>query len=363
MRVFWHLAHLYCLCLLPWAPRPAPLQHDAYVWQHAWGSDMRAAVRDRPALLQSLHVLIGTLRLPDRQFSAADVAVQSLAHIGPVIAVLRVEGTAPLDDRGRQQAVAAAKLWQHQGVQVSGLEVDYDCPTARLADYATWLATARQAAAPLPIAITALPTWVQSPALPKLLAQTSRVTLQLHAIRADKLFDAAEALAWCETWARATDQPFWIALPTYSVQLKSGATVAADPQQLQHFMAALARNRPPDLRGVVWFRLGYEGDPDAWSAQTLAAVVTGSPLAPKITVELHAVQADLWDIVVHNDGNVAGPVPAHVPLSGRVAVREGVRGCRAADSGLTCAEGQEVPPGSALVVGFARGEDVRYVGP
>ena len=59
--------------------------------------------------------------------------------------------------------------WRAAGVDVVGLEIDHDCATAVLADYARWLA-ANRPPAPLAWSITALPTWAGAPALPAVAA-------------------------------------------------------------------------------------------------------------------------------------------------------------------------------------------------
>ncbi len=53
--------------------------------------------------------------------------------------------------------------WQAQGAIVRGLQIDYDCPTSRLTNYAAWLAVLRSEISPQEeLSITGLPDWLVS---------------------------------------------------------------------------------------------------------------------------------------------------------------------------------------------------------
>ena len=105
---------------------------------------------------------------------------------------------------------------------LAGLEIDYDCPTSKLAGYARFLAALRQRLAPdLALSITALPTWMSSSALERVAAEVSEIVLQVHAVDDPRhgLFDPAQAERWVRAFGRRTAQPFRVALPAYDVRV------------------------------------------------------------------------------------------------------------------------------------------------
>ena len=86
--------------------------------------------------------------------------------------------------------------WRAGGVDVAGIEIDHDCATAALDDYASWLRELRDAMPrDLKLSVTALPSWLESPALDQVLGAVDDSVLQVHAVqRPDHaLFDAASA--------------------------------------------------------------------------------------------------------------------------------------------------------------------------
>jgi uncharacterized protein DUF3142 len=156
-------------------PEPRPLVHEAYVWQRDWSPALSQALTDAPRELGTLRVLArersGTQRVP------VDIAVDvdALARSGrEVIAVMRVEGTAPLEGVSLQEVALLARAWRARGVRVRGIELDHDCASAALAGYADWLERERAVlGSELSLSITALPTWSGSPALPRLASRSS----------------------------------------------------------------------------------------------------------------------------------------------------------------------------------------------
>lgn len=358
MRAF--LVFLLSVSAVACASRsPGSLMHEAYVWQHAWGPQTATAVRGHPAEVSALHVLAGTFARSGAHFQPADVDVPTLAQAGPVVAVVRVEGAIPPEGMAWTQAVARVQGWQEAGVQVHGIEVDDDCPTRLLPRYVQWL-TATRASTPWPRHITALPTWLTSPALPQLVRAADAVTLQVHAIRIPALFDPAQARAWAQEWSEATQVPFRVALPTYSVQLESGPALASDPRILQQFVRDLQSDPIPGLTGIVWFRLPFVGDPDAWPAPTWRAVLRDQPLLSDVRVELRTVEPGLADVVATNRGTLPGPLPP-LHFTGEVEHVAGVRSCTATARELSCPAEVQVAPAESVVVGYVRGRGVAHV--
>jgi hypothetical protein len=341
------------------APAPAVLSHEAYVWQRAWSAPLAEAVEHAPGELGALRVLArehtGAARVP----VSPGVDVGALVRSGrEVVAVLRVDGTAPLTGLSLDAVAGLARAWQARGARVVGVEVDHDCATAALGAYADWLSGERGRLQGLRLSITALPTWTSSPALPRLLAQVDDVVVQVHAVQAPTLFAPGQARAFLEAWSAATARPFRVALPTYRVRLRDGTPLHAEPREVAAFLAGLRERPVRGLTGVVWFRLGHAEDAESWGAATLSAVLRGAPLAPHLQVRLVEAGGGARDIVLENAGTLDAEGPAALHLTGALDVLDGVRGYTAQGATLSTRSPPRIRAGERVVVGFARGQEL-----
>ena len=217
----------------------------------------------------------------------------------PIVMVIRIDGALlHLDEPALLiQIRSLAESWPVH--KVAGIEIDYDCGTARLGDYALFLKKLRtQPGLPHRLSVTALPAWLPSSQFAGILAASDEVVLQVHAVRAPEngLFDPALARRWIDDLDRQDMKPYRVALPDYGTRIvrdASGAIVAvesempklvggasadelmAPPTQVAALLHDLERTPPAHLAGVVWFRLPAEGDARVWSLSTLQAVIRG----------------------------------------------------------------------------------------
>jgi hypothetical protein len=338
-------------------PRPAELSHEAYVWQRLWPTEVGQAVASPPRGIGALHVLARESTDGGPVDTRADLP--ALARSGrDVVAVMRIEGALPLDPIAVDGLAALVAGWRQQGVRVTGIEIDYDCASARLPAYLDWLTRARTSLGGLPLAITALPTWLGSPTLQRLAAAVDGVVVQVHTIAAPVLFDAQRARRDLEAWAHVTGRSFRVALPTYRARLRDGRWLAAAPDELARFVTELRQRPIPGLRGVVWFRLGHRADANSWSAATLAAVVAGADLTPHITPRLIAGEAGALDVLLENTGAIDAPAPGRLAFSGDLEVLGGVQGFGAQGNLLLASVPPHLRAGDALVIGFVRGKGI-----
>jgi hypothetical protein len=248
-------------------------------------------------------------------------------------------------------------------VRVRGIELDHDCATGALAAYADWLARERAALGELSLSITALPTWSSSPELPRLASIPEGLVLQVHAVRAPTLFSPEQARGFIEAWSRATRRAFHVALPTYRVRLRDGTRLSAEPREVARFLAGL-RERPVEgVAGILWFRLGHRGDPEAWSLPTLAAVVRGESLLPRLVPLLVDAGGGTLDIVLENTGRVDAEAPALLSLSGNLEVLDGVGGYAPRGTSLVARTPLRLRVGERRVIGFVRGSEVTIAAP
>lgn len=359
-----------------------PLDQQLYVWQRQWTPAHDAALRESRNDFSTLRVL-ALQTFTQAGWSRARIDPALLKRDGrPLIAVIRLDGQLKAVDRDEVIAQIRQVLndWQAQGLILSGVEIDHDAGNARLPAYREFLGHLRAALpASLPLSITALPAWLDSPQLPALLAAVDSSVLQVHAVSDPRrgLFDADQAWQWTQAWSRITAKPFYLALPAYGVALlptESGAPVVesevpierggerrellADPQQLSKLGARLRADPPAHLLGLIWFRLPLANDRRAWSLTTLQAVARGDTLVSRVTLKLSAHNG-LYDISVSNQGNLDTAWPARLTLA--------VQGCEGADAlaGYTLQQRADlltftrlregrIPAGGQRAIGWAR---------
>ncbi|MCE9578832.1 MAG: DUF3142 domain-containing protein, partial [Deltaproteobacteria bacterium] len=242
---------------------------------------------------------------------------------------------------------------------VVGIEIDHDCATAALADYARWLRRARPPG--VRWSITALPTWAGDPALAAVADAVDELVVQVHAIRAPTIFDPVAARAGLARFASAVPgHALRVALPTYAVAV-GGAIERADPREVAGFVRELERAPIDGVTGVVWFRLPVATDLAAWPAATLRAVITGAPLDGAVATRLVATGPGLYDIVIANGGALDAPWPA-LRMSGAIAAVDLVGGyVRRGDRYAPPA--RVVRPGAEIVVGWIRGQELHVDAP
>jgi hypothetical protein len=359
-----------------------PLDQQLYVWQRQWTPAHEAALKDSRADFSTLRVL-ALQAFPRAGWSRARIDAALLKQDGrPLIAVIRLDGQLKSLDQDEVAAQIQQVLgdWQAQGLILAGVEIDHDAGSVRLPAYRKFL-TALRAILPasMPLSITALPAWLDSPELPALLSTVDSSVLQVHAVSDPRrgLFDPDQAQKWAKAWSRITSKPFYLALPAYGVALlpqTGGAPLVesevpverggerrellADPQQLRTLATELRHDPPAHLAGLIWFRLPLANDRRAWSLTTLGAVARGDTLDSRLTLKLSA-QDGLYDVSVSNQGNLDSVWPERLTLA--------VRGCDGADAlagyalqqnpdllTFTRLRDGRIPAGGQRAIGWAR---------
>lgn len=356
-----------------------PLTHDAYVWQRRWTPAVVEAVKGSADLVRDWRLLLAEVDARGRWTSVSIPWKDVRATGRPVIGVVRIDGQ--LDEK-RMTSLLEGVVATADGVGLAGLEIDYDCPTSKLATYAKFLAALRERlSSSMALSITALPTWMGSSDLLRVAAPLSEIVLQVHAIDDPRrgLFDPDRAGRWVAEFGRRVGKPFRVALPTYDVRVSwradgklaavegempvaaaaGGQRLDASPQAVTELLHTLAREAPEGLRGIVWFRLPTDSDSRAWSRDTWRAVVTDRLTPPEITASLVATdRADVWTVVLFNEGPIDASLPRSVRLDASCEVGDGANGFRlgAADGPLKL----EAPQSGRLrahdrrIVGWAR---------
>lgn len=386
LRLVHGILSVLSACLAIWfspvARAAGPLPNDAYIWQRKWAPEVTEAMRASADLVRGWHVLAAEYGKADSgyRWARARPDWRALAAARqPVVAVFRVDGQIVRWDDAQFIASIAATLqaWREHGVTPAGIEIDYDCGTARLAAYAGFLRALRPALDPaMRLSITALPTWLGSADLDGLLASNDEAVLQLHAVMnpAEGLFDPDLAYQWMAQFARRTHKPWRVALPSYGTRVTwnaEGRIVAiesehsalypggiaheliAEPKTIGAFVARIDREPPRGLAGIAWFRLPTAADARAWSLPTWRAVlsrielsehidvlarpekptglsaagpVQGANAAPGAGASAERSMGVLYDVLLSSTGNVDAELPGVVRISGACSAADGING-------------------------------------
>lgn len=352
IRIIRTLAVLPFLLLAACEKRASgPLPQEIYVWQRDWTPAVQEAVRETSEFARVV-VLAAEVNLRDdlpRIFRVPLDAAALKASGRPVGAAVRVSAfpTRFADDPKRADAVrrtvrdvlAEARA---KGIPLAEIQIDYDCPESKLADYRTFLSSLRAETGKTPLVITALPTWTgRRQDFRDLINAADGYVLQVHSVTQPKgrgtelvLCDPETAIWWVDQVARFR-KPFRVALPTYSYLLifneegkllgvsaegslfsvPEGARlrrVNSDPEAMAGLIQSWTRDRPEQLAGILWYRLPVEGDRMNWSRSTLKAVMAGRTPAAEVRAARREPEPGLVEIDLVNSGEAEAPSPALV---------------------------------------------------
>jgi hypothetical protein len=342
---------LLCLLCAACAPKPHPLAQDAYVWQRHWTPALVSALKQSSDIVAQWRVLAaetdahGTLRAVAVDWSALRATGR------PVIAVIRIDGTLRRLSQPELLTEISALAAGWRGQHIAGLEIDYDCATAHLRDYAQFLTRLRALPGiPRHLSITALPTWTGATAFASVIAAADEIVLQVHAVQAPEngLFDPDLARRWIDAFAAETHKPFRVALPDYGARavwdedgrlvgiesetprLMGGAgttALMAMPDQVAALLRDLKSHPPERFTGVVWFRLPSSDDQLTWSLVTWRAVMRGDDLKTALVAEARAsTTPGMSDIVLANRGAIDAALPRAVTLPSDCHTADGING-------------------------------------
>ena len=365
-----------------------PLPQEAYVWQRQWTPAVREAVGRAEGLsrLVTLGAEVDFRREPVRVARVPfDPALKAAGR--PVGAALRIH-TFPGRFTDSPEAVrlvvrlsqGLAAEARKQGLALAEIQLDYDCPESRLDDYPALIAAVREAVRPVPVTVTALPSWLRRQrAFERVAAAADGYVLQVHFL--DPIAKAGDPLVLCDPDAarQAVERaarfrrPFRVALPTYGYQVVFGAdgrragvaaegppilppsggtvrTVRSDPAAMAGLVRGWTADRPAALAGIVWYRLPSAGDRLNWPGPTFEAVRAGRIPRAEVAAEARSPSPGLIEIDLVNRGEAEAPWPGLLRVGWRdlrLMAADGLSGYRVGPDG----------PGGARIERRDRPED------
>jgi len=342
-----------------------PLQHEVYIWQRAWTSPVRSAVAQRATNFSALCVLKAEVSWKDRKPQVTRVALdyktlaavvsgnnsqngrddlpagpdarQRVPTIGLALRIRPYPGPFATNDAitlfltDLAASLVAEARTNH--VNLGELQIDFDCAESKLDGYRVWLAAIQRRVAPLPVTITALPSWLNARAFKRLAVVATNYVLQVHSLDRPANIRAPFTLCNPRAAQRAVERagrigvPFRVALPTYGYVMafdRSGRfvglsaegprpnwpegaqvrEVGADPLAMAALVQGWVARRPEAMRGVIWYRLPVAVDNLNWRWPTLGAIVASRSLGEKLRCEPRRVEPGLVEINLTNEGEL-----------------------------------------------------------
>ena len=381
------------------------LPQSAYVWQRQWNPALVASLNQAATNLSGVCVLAAEIGWERKQPVVVRVPVDYAAlkrlpcPVGLALRIGAFAGPFAEDDEAAKVilGLAAALLREAKAREVSvrELQIDFDAAESKLAGYRVWVEALRRRIAPVPVVITTLPSWLNSPAFAPLVQAADAFVLQVHSF--ERPADLRAPFTLCEPAAarhaveRAglLGRPFQVALPTYGYLVAFDAAgkfvglsaegpvktwpanvrlreVRTDPAAMAELVRHWSGTRPATLTGVIWYRLPTERDALNWRWPTLAAVMQGRAPQAKLTAELRRPEAGLVEVELTNTGEAdhAGPVAVVLRWpAGALLASDALGGFGKVDATARSlqlrAQGQSLrlAPGERRAVGWLRFKD------
>ena len=290
------------------------LRQDVYVWQRAWTQPVRDAVAAHATNFSEVVPLRAEISWADSKPQMIRVALdksllaETHTRIGLALRIGTYPGPFTTNDAAIQfisdaaaSIVADAKS---NGIALYELQLDFDCASSKLDGYGVWLQTIQRRVAPLPVTITALPSWLNKSSFARLASLATNYVLQVHSAERPKSFEAKYSLCDPKAARRAVERagkigvPFRVALPTYGYDMAFDErgefiSLAAEGQRpnwpnnskirmvyastadISEMIRDWTSSRPEAMRGVIWYRMPVQSDQRNWSWKTLQSVMSG----------------------------------------------------------------------------------------
>jgi hypothetical protein len=389
--------------------KPPSLPHEAYVWQRVWNEPVREAVSQHAADFRQLVLLNAEVSWKGRAPHVVHVPLDyvTLRELQrPVGLALRIgpfPGPFTADDRiATFLADLAASLVAQaraNSIELNELQLDFDCAESKLDGYRIWVEAIQRKVAPLPVTITALPSWLNQPAFARLARASTNYVLQVHSLERPRSMDAPFTLCDPSAARRAVERanqigvPFRVALPTYGYVLAFSAQgkfiglsaegpartwpddahireVRADPLAMAQLAQDWTTTRPPLLRGLIWYRLPVSVDNFNWRWPTLRAILDSRSPRESLRAAPRRVESGLMEISLENDGelDISSRLAIEVRWqNARLVAGDALGGFVLVDGGPSTATFQtrskphRLPAGETQVIGWLRLSQEREV--
>lgn len=325
-------------------PKHDRMQTGFYIWQGFWTDAVKQAVQRASNRSDRFFIIAAEIQEESGQLSAHKKKPhwQTLAETNqPITPVIRMDaslGKYMIDGKQRGLLALVRKTVldcindaQTEGVNLSDVQFDYDCPTSKIKDYTTFIQSFLLMFPSISLSITALPTWLGDENFKTLVKPLSYYVLQVHSLEKPETIEDEVSIyqSFIErNYLRQTESigvPYYLALPTYGYQfvfdrqkkftalfaetlqpsLKPGylsRRIMADPIPIINDLRELNEHPPRHCLGTIWFRLPVDTDRLNWAWPTLEAVIAYREPAIELRTETRNPSPNLYEIWVTNTG-------------------------------------------------------------
>jgi hypothetical protein len=379
-----------------------PLPQHVYLWQRTWNEAVRDAVLQHATNFTELAALAAEVTWRSGSPQAVRVSLdyellrQATAPLGLVLRIGPFNGPFQADDRrARWLGDFSKELIQEAAsnqTHIVELQIDFDCAESKLDGFGVWLEAIRSRLAPLPVVITALPSWLKQPSFKRLIDKADGYVLQVHSLSRPSSIQAPFSLCDPQLALQAVEladrlgKPFRVALPTYGYLLAFDSQgrfaglsaegpaknwpsdfkmreLRADPLAMATLVQRWTTGRSRSLNGIIWYRLPVAGERFNWPWATLAEVMNGKAPHTSAKVEIREPQPGLVEADLINTGQTDFNQPVRVVLhwkDARLLASDGLQGIEVTEAGsnrivfVNTPEFARLPPGERRTLGWIR---------
>ena len=378
------------------------MNQEVYLWQRDWTPSVTSTLLQHSENFSGIAVLAAEISWKKNSpvIFRTNPDYHAMRCAGkPVVITLRI-GKAPNlfsemhDDTKKIISLSQSLIsdFNHNGIRISEIQIDYDCAESKLGDYRFLVKKIRDANPDVPLAITALPCWLDNNSFKHLIDLCDIYVLQVQSLERPAIDNPAFMLCDPEKAIRAVEKAgrlgrrFRIALPTYGYLTffdKNGkflglsaegsplnwperittCEVRSDPEAISELVIKWTECRPSMMNGIVWFRMPVDGDRLNWSWKTLSAVMAGRNPSPHLSVVNRNPGCELAEIELSNNGDndFCGPVSVGIRWDkSRVISSDALRDfeMKSSESGSisfkSLSNELRIVPGAKKSVGWAR---------
>lgn len=286
------------------------------------------------------------------------------SKVGLVLRIGPYHGTYSKDDTTIEWLIQICRSMiaeaNENQMEVSELQIDFNCAESKLSGYLLWIQAIRAANTPVPLTITALPSWMDQKDFKVLIEEVDSYVLQVHSVTPPRSTDQKIDLCPPDAARRAVNKagslnvPFRVALPTYGYLIAfdsmgkyvglSAETLPPDwptassveeawsnPKSMADLVNGWERQHPCCMRGLIWFRMPVQGDRMNWSWQTLSVVRSGEIPSSNLHIHVEDIPNGLVEISLENLGNTSEFTAPEIQFEwkgGRMIDGSGIQGFR-----------------------------------
>lgn len=160
---------------------------EVYVWQRVWTDEVQQALQSKATQFDKATLLAAEISYDPEggnwncqyfsaplQWAKDNSSVYGLAF--------RIHADAAQSAWSEQDTQKIIEYIEPYAVSAKAIQIDYDCPSKKLADYAKLLQQIKKSLPEVSLELTCLPDWLDYPAFSALVQNCDRYIMQVHGV-------------------------------------------------------------------------------------------------------------------------------------------------------------------------------------